>query len=172
MRNSSTRHSGMSTLGTAVVSIIILVVAAIAIPSFLTSRQTIGSQTATAIESRADEVTAISALRTISSAEASYSATDGMGSYGTLADLHSSGLIDQSWTLGSIRNGYRFELILDSPGNKTFCATAESLSNKTGSYSYAVSQQGAIYRLAGDTAPTCDADTGTIAGPAGAEQIQ
>lgn len=73
------------------------VVAAIAIPNLLASRRA------------ANEASAISSLRTLNAAEATYQATAGNGSFGTMDELFAAGLIDSK--LGNkLKNGYRFEI--------------------------------------------------------------
>ena len=154
----------MSTTGLLAMLIVVVLgafIAATSIPSYLSSRQ--GDQpTATGAKLKANEASVIASLRVLYRAELTYSVGDGLGSYGTLAALGSTGAVDQHWVVASNRSGYQFELILDSPGNKGFCATAERLSDKMGDYAYAVSQQGVTYQLAGDTAPACDPNTGVI----------
>lgn len=75
----------------------IAVVAAIAIPNLLASRRA------------ADEASAISSLRTLNSAEATYQATTGDGNYGTMEDLFRNGLIDAQLAR-KLKNGYIFEV--------------------------------------------------------------
>ncbi|HEY0003169.1 MAG TPA: DUF4190 domain-containing protein [Pyrinomonadaceae bacterium] len=71
------------------------VVAAIAIPNLLASRRA------------ANEGSAIGSLRTLSSAQATYQATEGNGNFGTIEQLMSAGLIDQQLGSGK-KNGYKF----------------------------------------------------------------
>ncbi len=73
---------------------------AIAIPNLLASRRA------------ANEGSAISTLRTLSSAEATYQATVGAGKYGTLQQLIEQGLIDRKLESG-VRNGYVFDVKID-----------------------------------------------------------
>ena len=165
MRKLHDRQTGISTTGLLAVlfvAIVAIVIAATSFPSFLVSPNGANQKSATAIQQRADETGAIMALRSIYSAESTYAVSDGQGSYATLSTLSSTALIDQRWAGTGAVNGYQYEVILDSTGNKGFCATAERLSDKMGNYSYAISQQGVIYRLAGDTAPSCDPTTGLI----------
>src|SRR5436189_3312012 len=94
-------QKGFSLVELLVVVIIIAIVAAIAIPNLLASRRS------------ANEVSAISSLRTIHSAQATYQATTGGGvNYATtLVILNTSGLIDSA--LGaptSRKSGYSFAM--------------------------------------------------------------
>jgi len=70
-------------------------VAAIAIPNLLASRRA------------ANEGAAQSSLRTLHAAEATYQATKGAGSFGTLSELAAEGLIDQKLATGT-KSGYKF----------------------------------------------------------------
>lgn len=76
----------------------IAVVAAIAVPNLMASRRA------------ANEGAAIRALRTLSSAEATYQATVGSSaSYGTMEELFRAGLIDAKLA-SKMNSGYRFEI--------------------------------------------------------------
>src|SRR6188768_2713728 len=91
-------EKGFSLVELLVVVIIIAIVAAIAIPNLLASRRA------------ANEASAVSTLRTIHSAEATYQATLGGGTaYGTLVQLGTNNLIDD--ILGAIetpiKSGYQ-----------------------------------------------------------------
>jgi type II secretory pathway pseudopilin PulG len=75
------------------------IIAAIAIPNLLASRRA------------ANEASAMSTLRTLHSAEATYQATRGEGQYGTLSQLAAEGLIDSKLATGT-KNGYNFSVEL------------------------------------------------------------
>ena len=154
-------EKGFSLVELLVVVIIIAIIAAIAIPNLLSSRRA------------ANEASAISSLRSIHSAEATYQATLGGNTrYGTLAELGGapSGLIDSTLAAGA-KSGYAFALTLDGTALQ-YCATATPSSATTGFRVFAVSTAGVIFQSApdGTTPPSCAAGVMTV--PAGAAPIQ
>ena len=148
-------EKGFSLVELLVVVIIIAIVAAIAIPNLLASRRA------------ANEASAISSLRTIHSAEATYQATVGGGTtYGTLTQLGPSpgaGLIDSAigGTGGtSQKSGYNFAL---TTGAQIYCATADPVTaGTTGNAYFGVETDGVIYKHT--AALTCAAGDLTPAG--------
>jgi type IV pilus assembly protein PilA len=83
--------------------VIIGMIAAIAIPNLLASRRS------------ANEASAISSLRTIAAAEATYITSIGVGNCGDLQELGQNQLIDANLANGQ-KNGYRFNII-KTPSN-------------------------------------------------------
>jgi prepilin-type N-terminal cleavage/methylation domain-containing protein len=143
-------QQGFSLVELLVVVIIIAIVAAIAIPNLLASRRA------------ANEASAISSLRTIHSAEATYQATTGGGiNYGSLAQLGTAGLIDSVLSGASgQKSGYDFVL---TTGTQIYCATgAPTTPNTTGVNYFGVETDGVIYKHS--AALTCTAGDLTPAG--------
>jgi prepilin-type N-terminal cleavage/methylation domain-containing protein len=145
-------QKGFSLVELLVVVIIIAIIAAIAIPNLLASRRA------------ANEASAISSLRTIHSAEATYQATLGSNTtYTDLAGLSATpdpALIDS--VLGAavdnthLKSGYFFELSLDGTST-AYCTLASPGSSTTGTRIFLVSSDGVIYQSApdGSTPPAC-----------------
>ena len=90
-------QKGFSLVELLIVVAIIGIVAAIAIPNLLASKRA------------ANEGSAISALRTINSAEATYQSSTGNGDFGDRDELRDAQLIDFQLAGGS-KSGYTFEI--------------------------------------------------------------
>jgi prepilin-type N-terminal cleavage/methylation domain-containing protein len=154
-------QKGFSLVELLVVVIIIAIVAAIAIPNLLASRRA------------ANEASAISSMRTIHSAEATYFSTKGANtSYGTLTQLAGEQLIDS--VLGaatSIKSGYQFSVSVSTaaPAGSQYCGTATPTTlppaaNRTGDRWFGVSTPGVIYAATAAGTITCDGGSGALAG--------
>ena len=113
MKNSK----GFSLLELLIVVAIILIIATIAIPSLLRSRQA------------ANESAAVANLRTLNTAQVTYSSTG--GNYGTMAGLIADRLVDETFT--GTKAGYRY--IIAASGSD-YTMQAVPISSNTGRYGY------------------------------------
>jgi prepilin-type N-terminal cleavage/methylation domain-containing protein len=118
---------GFSLLELLIVVAVILVIATIAIPSLLRSRQL------------ANENSAVANLRTISNAEAAYLSASG-GYYGTVSHLVSAELLDDRFDGGSI-SGYSYSI---TASRFAFTAMASPTSANMGRYGYYMITDGVI----------------------------
>ena len=90
---------------------------------------------------RLNEVGAQSSLRLIRKAETTYRSQDRENRFGTLQELHLSGLIDTDLASGA-KNGYRFDVRV---GKDSFAAIATPQEyDVTGSWSYYLDESGVI----------------------------
>ena len=117
-------NKGFSLLELLIVVAIILIIATIAIPSLLRSRQA------------ANESAAVANLRTVNTAEVTYLSSAG-GNYGTLAGLVSAGLLDDTFLGGATqpKAGYVYTITIASPW-QDYTAEAVPASPNTGRYGY------------------------------------
>jgi type IV pilus assembly protein PilA len=109
---------GFSLLELLIVVAIILIIATIAIPNLLRSRQA------------ANESAAVANLRTINTAEVTYLSSAG-GNYGTVSDLIAAGLIDSRFS-GAV-SGYSFTI---TASGSEYTANAYPISANSGRYGY------------------------------------
>jgi prepilin-type N-terminal cleavage/methylation domain-containing protein len=112
--------NGFSLLELLIVVAIILIIATIAIPSLLRSRQA------------ANETHAVANLRTLNTAEVQY-LSNHQGNYGGLPELVTAGLLDSRYTVGSA--GYDFSIQV--AGNfLDYTATAIAQAANAGRFDY------------------------------------
>jgi prepilin-type N-terminal cleavage/methylation domain-containing protein len=151
MKKNMKNQKGFSLVELLVVVIIIGIIAAIAIPSLLASRKA------------ANEASAISTLRTIHSAQATYNASNNGASYSTGTQL--TGLVDSTLNQASFsKNGYDFVMVAQANAT-TYCMTAKPQTGQ-GTRGFAVGIDGSIkYHLTGASI-ACAAD-GTVSASTG-----
>jgi prepilin-type N-terminal cleavage/methylation domain-containing protein len=130
-------NKGFSLLELLIVVAIILIIATIAIPSLLRSRQA------------ANESAAVANIRTINTAQVTYLSSSG-GNYGDLPGLVAAGLIDSTFTSGAPKAGYLYDVTLSSPPTD-YTATAYPASANTGRWGY-YSVPDAVVRYSTDPA--------------------
>ena len=118
---------GFSLLELLIVVAIILIIATIAIPSLLRSRQA------------ANETSAVANLRTINTAEVTY-LSSASGNFGTVTDLITAGLIDSRFN-GTV-SGYSFTV---TASGQDYTASALPTSVNSGRYGYYSLPDAVIY---------------------------
>jgi prepilin-type N-terminal cleavage/methylation domain-containing protein len=128
------RQNGFSLLELLIVVAIILIIATIAIPSLLRSRQA------------ANEAHAVSNLRTLNTAEVQYISSHS-GRYGGLPELVTAGLLDDRYVNGSA--GYDFDIDISSDF-LDYTATATAQGPNAGRYDY-FSRPDYVIRYSTDT---------------------
>ena len=111
---------GFSLLELLIVVAIILIIATIAIPSLLRSRQA------------ANESSAVANIRTINTAEVTYLSSAG-GNYGNVSNLVAAGLVDSRFN-GAV-SGYSFTVTASGPDYTTNAYPTSSNSGRFGYYS-------------------------------------
>lgn len=152
-------NEGFSLIELLLVVAIVGIISAIAIPNLLSSRRS------------ANEASALAAVRTISSGEATYQVTAGAGSYCDLTTLRNQSLIDEAVGAATIagpgtpKSGYLFSAAnVAGTGAPAFDAKAQPVVHisasslfATGSRSFFVNETGVLYFNTTATAPTCSA---------------
>lgn len=143
-------QKGFSLVELLVVVIIIAIIAAIAIPNLLASRRA------------ANEASAISTLRTIHSAQATYNASTGGNSYSTGTQL--TGLVDSTLNSASFtKSGYDFVMVSQADAT-TYCMTAKPKSG-SGTRSFAVGIDGSLKVMPDSTVACNNAGVVTTGSP-------
>ncbi len=145
---------GFSLIELLIVVAIIGIIAAIAIPNLLASRRA------------ANEAAAISAVRTISSAEATYWSTAGNGSFATLNQLSSRQMIDSALaaatTPDQARNGYMYGITLVNSGF-SYVTGAAPINANAGGRNFSSDEPGVIYVHSADVANVPNSTSGGTA---------
>jgi type IV pilus assembly protein PilA len=145
---------GFSLIELLIVVAIIGIIAAIAIPNLLASRKA------------ANEASAISAVRNVSSAEEGYRATYGAGNFGTFPQLLGKQMMDSvlagATSVGAAKSGYMYALNV-APDGAAFCVGAAPVTQYVGGRNFSSDTPGVIYVHALDVANPPTSTTGGTA---------
>ena len=133
------------------------IVAAISIPTLLSSRTT------------TSEAAAVATLRMIQAVQSVYrSKSGGSEAFATFNQLRASGLLDETFTGASIvKNNYVIDESVNAAGS-AYCAKASPVSSSSGAKYFGINEKGVVYQAASKTEIDCTAGvltTGSTASP-------
>jgi type IV pilus assembly protein PilA len=140
------RERGFSLLELLIVVAIILIIATIAIPSLLRSRQS------------AQESSAVAQLRTINTAEVTYLSSN-QGAYGSIPNLITQGLLDNRFATSV--SGYTFSVIATGTD---YTASATPTSTNAGRFGYYATPDAVIRYQTATTTNCTPCFPGTLSG--------
>lgn len=133
-------NKGFSLLELLIVVAIILIIATIAIPSLLRSRQA------------ANESAAVANVRTLNTAEVTY-LSSASGTYGDMPALIAAKLVDDTFT--GTKAGYNYTINLDTTTKQDYTIEAVPASANTGRYGYYSTPDAVVrYSTTATLAPT------------------
>ncbi len=147
------KQRGFSAVEIFVFVLIVLIIAAIAIPKLLESHRIASEEGKVEPPKRiADEAAAVQTLRVIARANATYRLTKGGGKYGTFDDLREADLLDATYAGERVEKGGYVLTASVTPSGTGFCASA--VPTGAGAYrSFGIDDKGLIYSSPANGAP-------------------